>query len=152
MPTWPRTCSKMLSTSPRRLSSATTSRRISPPSSRRNLTRSTTPPGTLLSAVTSAHMWPTRPSTSSTSILVRSPSFSSSPAEQRSLSACSASMHLASLGKLNNLIKSCFTTKKILLKIYPSVMIFSARFSPFVLSSRLIRFTFSKLDFQWSIL
>eukprot|EP00116_Pleurobrachia_bachei_P008991 sb/3469253/ len=77
MPIWLRTCSRMLSSVPPRLSRNTTSRRTLLHTSRRSSTRSTTPHGIALLEGTSDLTLPTRPSTSSTSILARLPSFSS---------------------------------------------------------------------------
>merc|ERR1711913_16766 len=73
MPTCLRRCSKTLWTVPRRRSRNTTSRRTSPPTSRRSLTKSTTRPGTALWGGTSAPTSPTRPGISSTSTWVKSP-------------------------------------------------------------------------------
>ena len=91
------TCNKTLSILQPNLSRSSTLKRTSPPSSRRNSTRSTTQHGTASSvslvssltsqAGTSALTLPTRPSTSSTSIWGRSPFCSSSRAEPHWLEA-----------------------------------------------------------------
>merc|ERR1712166_625770 len=67
-----RICSKMLSISQPKLSRNSTLRRISPLSSRKSSTKSTTPPGIVSWVETSVPTSPTRPSTSSTSISVKS--------------------------------------------------------------------------------
>merc|ERR1711934_456819 len=77
MRTCPRRCSRMLSTAPPRPWRSTTLRRTLQPTSRRSLTKSTTPPGTALSAGTLVPMSLTRPDISSTSTLAKWQYFSS---------------------------------------------------------------------------
>ncbi|CAE7153851.1 unnamed protein product [Symbiodinium pilosum] len=75
MPTWPRTCSRMPLTVPRRLWRSTILRKTSLHSSRRSSTRSTTLPGIVSLAETSVP----------TSRMRRSISFTSTSARQRCL-------------------------------------------------------------------
>ncbi|KAG5280962.1 hypothetical protein AALO_G00065930 [Alosa alosa] len=81
MRTCPRICSRTLWSAPPRPWRNTTSRKTLLPTSKRSLTRSTTPPGIALWEETSAAMSPMRPSISSTSTWGRWPFSSSSRAE-----------------------------------------------------------------------
>merc|ERR1712139_7947 len=68
----PKTCNKTPSMSLPRPSKNTTSKKISPPTSKKNSTRSTTQHGIVLLAETLVPMSPMKPNTSSTSTLAKS--------------------------------------------------------------------------------
>merc|ERR1712154_398574 len=72
MRTCPKTCNKMPSMSLPRPLKNTTSKKISPPTSKKNSTRSTTQHGIASLAETLVPMSPMKPNTSSTSTLARS--------------------------------------------------------------------------------
>merc|ERR1712173_343879 len=72
MRTCPKTCNKMPSMSPPRPLKNTTSKKISPPTSKKNSTRSTTQHGIASLAETLVPMSPMKPNTSSTSTSARS--------------------------------------------------------------------------------
>ena len=77
-----RICSKMLLISQPKPSRSSTSRRTLPHSLRRSSTRNTTQPGIALSEEISAHTLPMKPSTLSTSTLVKWLSYSSNLVER----------------------------------------------------------------------